>query len=371
MEHFSGNPNSCSDYFKPLFCAPIKADNKLKMKTIYSTAALWMLIFLVGCQSKSDHQQSENRPVKVKVMQIATSAMKMDKCFSGTVEEEKGTVLSFSVMGTVKSLHVGLGERVRKGQLIATLDIQSMQSSYNAAKASLTRAEDGYRRMKELYDKGSLPEIKWIEVQSALQQARAMEEIAAKNLKDGRLYAPYSGVIAQKSVEVGQNVVPGMAVAKLISEEWMKVKIAVPETEIAHVSLRQKATINVPALGGQTFTGVVMEKGIVANTLSRSYEVKIRLENRKSQLMPGMVTEVVLEQAETSPLCVIPASIVQLDEKNQSFVWLNEGGKAKRQIIVCGKFTANGVTVVSGLSSGDAIIIEGQQKVSEGTQIIF
>lgn len=333
--------------------------------------ALLVLITLVGCQSKSENPQSENKPVKVKVMQIAASAMNKDKCFSGTVEEEKGTALSFSVMGTVNELHVGLGQRVKKGQLIATLDTQSMQSSYNAAKATLQQAEDGYRRMKELFDKGSLPEIKWVEAQSGLQQARAMEEIAAKSLKDCQLYAPYSGVIAQTNVEVGQNVAPGIPVAKLISEGLMKVKIAVPETEIARMALQQKAEITVPALGGQTFTGVITEKGIVANPLSRSYEVKIRLENSDPKLMPGMVTEVVLEQAEASSLCVIPASVVQLDEKNRSFVWVNEGGKARKQIICCDKFTANGVTVVSGLSDGDTLIIEGQQKVSEGTPISF
>ena len=341
------------------------------MKQIYSTAALWGLISLVGCQNSSDARLLENKPVKVKVMQVSALTMNKSQCFSGTVEEEKSTSLSFSVMGTVKSLPVGVGERVKKGQLIATLDMQSMQSSYNAAKASLEQAKDAHRRMKELYDKGSLPEIKWVEAQSKLRQACALEEIAAKNLKDCKLYAPYSGVIAQKSVDAGQNVVPGMTVAKLISEELMKVKIAVPETEIAHVALQQKAKILVPALGGSTFAGVVMEKGIVANSLSRSYEVKIRIENAGNQLMPGMVTEVELEQAEALSLLVIPASIVQLDEMNQTFVWVNEGGKASKQTISCGKFTANGVTVTSGLESGDAILVEGQQKVSEGTPISF
>lgn len=337
------------------------------MKKIY-LAALWVSVALAGCQNGSD-RQLENKPVKVKVMQVSALTMNKGRCFSGTVEEEKSTSLSFSVMGTVKSLHVGVGERVKKGQLIATLDMQSMQSSYNVAKASLEQAKDAYRRMKELYDKGSLPEIKWVEVQSKFQQASSMEEIAAKNLKDCKLYAPYSGVIAQKSVETGQNVVPGMTVAKLISENLMKVKIAVPETEIANVALQQKAKVLVPALGGRAFTGVVMEKGIVANTLSRSYEVKIRIENTENQLMPGMVTEVELEQAEALPIFVIPASIVQLDEMNQTFVWVNDGGKARKQKISCGKFTADGVTVTSGLASGDAIIIEGQQKVSEGTQV--
>lgn len=100
------------------------------------------------------------------------------------------------------------GDRVAKGQLIATVDPFSMQSSYDAAKASLAQAEDAYRRMKELYDKGSLPEIKWVEVQSKLQQAKSMEEVARKNLDDCKLYAPFSGIISEKMAEVGQNIMP-------------------------------------------------------------------------------------------------------------------------------------------------------------------
>ena len=101
--------------------------------------------------------------------------------YSGTVEEENGTLLSFSIAGTIQTLNIRLGQHVQAGQLLATLEETSMQSSYNAAKATLEQAEDAYRRMKELHDKGSLPDIKWIEVQSQVEQARSMEQIAKKS----------------------------------------------------------------------------------------------------------------------------------------------------------------------------------------------
>ena len=102
---------------------------------------------------------------------------------------------------------------MRQGQLLATLDEVSMQNTYQAAKAALKQAEDTYQRMKELHEKGSLAEMKWVEVQSKLQQAQSMEAVARKNLTDCQLYAPFSGVIAEKSLEVGQNVVPGVFTA--------------------------------------------------------------------------------------------------------------------------------------------------------------
>lgn len=342
------------------------------MKKIYLTASLFSVILLAGCQ-KNEKQVIENGSVKVKVMQVSTSQDAYYKHFSGTVEEESGTALSFSVMGTVKTTYIALGQHVAKGKLIATLDPVSIQSSYNAAKAALGQAEDAYRRMKELHDKGSLPEMQWVEVQSKLQQARSLEEIAGKNLKDCKLYAPFSGVIAEKSVEIGQNVTPNIPIAKLVTADLLKVKIAVPETEIAGISLAQKAKIAVPALGNRDFSGVVTEKGIVANPLSRSYEVKIRVENAGAGLMPGMVTEVILEKNDTSfsKQYIIPASIVQLDENNRSFVWIEKEGKASKCVINCGDFTSNGVTVVSGLKNGDQVIVEGQQKICEGTVLVF
>lgn len=323
---------------------------------------------LAGCQVKEEKTGGPS-PVRVKVMKVALSEQKTSGRFSGTVEEAAGTPLSFSVMGTVNAVSFRLGDRVEKGQLLASLDATSVRSSYDAAKAALVQAEDAYRRMKELHGKGSLPEIKWVEVQSKLQQARSMEEMARKNLKDCKLYAPFRGVIADKSVEVGQNVIPGMAVGKLLGVSRLKVKISMPESEIASVSLRQKAEIVVPALGSRRFSGMVSEKGIMADPFSRSYEVKIDVADAGGDLMPGMVTEVRLAGADGGTAVIVPARIVQLDEKNRSFVWIDNNGVAEKRVISCGGFSGDGVVVASGLKADDRIIIEGQQKVCNGTRI--
>lgn len=323
---------------------------------------------LAGCQVKEEKTGGPS-PVRVKVMKVALSEQKTSGRFSGTVEEAAGTPLSFSVMGTVNAVSFRLGDRVEKGQLLASLDATSVRSSYDAAKAALVQAEDAYRRMKELHGKGSLPEIKWVEVQSKLQQARSMEEMARKNLKDCKLYAPFSGVIADKSVEVGQNVIPGMAVGKLLGVSRLKVKISMPESEIASVSLHQKAEIVVPALGSRRFSGMVSEKRIMADPFSRSYEMNIDVADAGGDLMPGMVAEVRLAGADGGTAVIVPARIVQLDEKNRSFVWIDNNGVAEKRVISCGDFAGDGVVITSGLKVEDRIIVEGQQKVCNGTKI--
>ena len=220
----------------------------------FSSVWFSLLLLLGGCQDGQE-QVNELQPVNVKTMTVVRGTPSDGSRYSGTVEEQNGTPLSFSVAGTVQAVH---GQRVAAGQLIATLDDASLRNSHAAAQAALEQTEDAYRRMKELHDKGSLPDIKWVEVQSQVEQARSVEQIAAKNLRDCRLYAPYDGVIAAKNVEVGQNVVPGLSVAQLVSTSVLNVKIAVPETEVASVAVGQSAYITVQALGNRSFKGSVV-----------------------------------------------------------------------------------------------------------------
>lgn len=340
------------------------------MKTTLCATAVLLAALLTSCSGQNDPAGSV-KPVKVKVMTVTTDSSAPMSRYSGTVEEENGTALSFATAGTVQTMNVHLGQRVAVGQLIATLDPVSLQSTYNAAQATLQQAEDAYRRLKELHDKGSLPEIKWVEVQSKLEQARSMEQIAAKSLRDSKLYAPYAGMVAEKNVEVGQNVMPGVPVVRLVSTSGLKVKIAVPESEITAVAVGRKATVSVPALGDRTFAAVVTEKGVVAHSLSRSYEVKLRIEGSEHGLMPGMVADVTLapSAADEAAACVVPARIVQIDEHNATFVWTVVHGKAHKTVVDCGEYGTAGVTVIRGLQAGDTVLVEGQQKVCEGTEV--
>lgn len=334
---------------------------------------LTMLVFalcLCSCNKATEVPQKAE-PVKVKVLKVGAASQQETWRFSGTVTEENGGALSFPFMAQIEQIYVGMGSKVKKGQLIARANSTAMKSAHEAAVASLRQAEDAWKRMKELYDKGSLAEIKWVEIQSKLAQARSMEAMARKNLNDCKLYAPYSGVIAEKVAEVGQNVAPGAPVVRLVTGNSLAIKISVPETDISKVYEGQAAQIIIPALGQARLTGNVCEKGVLANPMSRSYEVKIKLSGAQGNVLPGMVAEVYLPTEGATQNYVIPARVLQIDEQNRTFVWLNQKGKATKREIRCGEFTSSGVTVLSGLKDGDEIITEGQQKVCENTPLSF
>ena len=339
------------------------------MKSINQIALALTAVMLSACNAENNKGQAADEAVRVEVTGVNAAAADRTSRYSGTVEEENGSLLSFAVGGTVSRVLVDEGDRVGKGQLIATLDTEQLTHNHTSAQAALAQAEDTYRRMEELHGKGSLPEIKWVEAQTALQRARASEQMARKQLADCRLYAPFSGVISKKFAEKGQNVGAGTQIAKLVAVGRMKVKISVPESEMAQISVGQKADVTIEAIGGASMQATVTEKGVAADPLSRSYDVKLSLPKADRKLLPGMVADVALRGGNTSMACILPAHIVQIDERNNEFVWLAVGGKAVKRIVTVGGFTADGVTVTGGLADGDMVITAGAQKVSEGMRV--
>lgn len=338
----------------------------------YLVVVLAAPFILTGCQDKTVSGLVENKVTKVKVVRVSDSKLTVNKRYSGTVEESTGTSLSFPVPGTIDKVYVKTGDHVVKGQIMASVDTTVIKSSYNAAKAALDQAQDAYNRLKLLHDEKSLADIKWVDIQSKLQQAQSMERMAEKNLKDCYLRAPFSGVVAEKKMETGQNVLPDIPVAKIVTMQQVKVNVSVPEDDIKDIKIGDKAVLHVQSARDGFIEGSVVEKAIVANPLSRSYEVKIAVDNKDNKLLPGMVTEAYITGSnnEVSGV-VLPANVIQIDERNNNFVWINNSGKASKRIVTCGAYTADGVVISEGISNGDEVIIFGQQKVSEGSAITF
>jgi multidrug efflux pump subunit AcrA (membrane-fusion protein) len=154
-------------------------------------------ILLHAC--KKAEQVKQEKIIPVKVMSVGLSDKSNSRNYTGTVEESTAISLGFSSLGTVEQVFVSEGQRVQKGQLLAILNSASAQSSLDAVQATLSRAQNAYDRMVKLHDNGSLPDIKFVEVESGLQQTKSMAAIARKNLDDCKLYAPRSGVIATRS----------------------------------------------------------------------------------------------------------------------------------------------------------------------------
>lgn len=334
------------------------------MKQIYIYIAILVLL-TVSCSRK---EKKDANVISVKTMQVSLATQGITKNYVGTVEEEEGVNVTFTVTGTVKRIMVDEGQFVKAGQALAESDGITIRNAYEMSKVTLEQAEDAYRRMKNLYEKGTLPEIRMVEMESQLQRARSAEAISRHHLESIILRAPWSGYIASKSIHEGANILPGTNGFRLVKIEHMKVNVPVPEKEIGKINVGDDITFKVSALGDRTFAGKVVSKSMAANPISHAYVVKVLVDNKDHALLPGMVANVYIKSYSPTYQLLIPQQAISVSGKDK-FVWLVKGGKATRRNITTGDISNDGVVVESGLSSGEKVIIEGQTYVSEGVSV--
>ena len=351
-----------ADEKKVVFLQPKHRKNRNNMKKFF-----FVVLALAACSGNKNARQEET--IRVVTETASPAVENASTPYVGVIEEEQSTMVSFTGMAVMKSLRVSEGQYVKKGQLLATIDDAQARSSLAAAKSALEQAVDAEARMKKLHDAQSLPDMKWVEVQSKVQQARATVEICQKAVDDCSLVAPCSGVVGSKILGVGETVLPSEPVLTILSIGRVKVRVSVPETEIARIEPQTASRITIDALQGETFSGGIIEKGVAADALTHTYNVRILLDNPQQKLLPGMVAKVALYTEGSTPEITAPVKAVQQTASGQLFVWVAKGGKALRQNVRLGETRGNRIVLAEGVNEGDEIIVEGYQKVSEGTPI--
>lgn len=331
------------------------------------------MVIMGACSNKEKDSGRVEEKVSVAVQEVTSTSTSCKRTYSGVIEAGTSTSVSFATPGTVSGVKFKEGQHIGKGVLMATLDSRSLESAYQSSQSVRRQAEDAFNRMKILHERGSLPEIEWVEVQSKLQQAISADEMAKKALDDTRLYSPISGIIVDKAVEPGQNVMPGIAVCKIVSTDGVKFKINVPEREINSIKMGQSMTVAIPSTGIE-FTGKVVEKGADADAISRSYPVWLSLTNQNGMLKPGMLGEANTgcDIANSEASLSIPIGAVKLNSDNRTFVWIVKDGRTTQRFVEIGNYTDNGeVEITEGLKSGEIVVTGGIQKIGNGTEVTY
>lgn len=333
------------------------------MKRLFFCAALFVV---VGCSSRNTPTVD---PIRVGTVVVETQADINGGTYVGVVEEDNSAALSFPVAGTVAAVFVNEGDYVQKGAPIANLDPTSARQTFEAAKAALEQARDACARLQQLYDTKSLPEIQWIEAQTKLRQAEAAYGIAEKNLNDCKISAPFSGVVGKRQMAVGETALPGMPVVTLLEIGEVKVRFSVPELEIATMAADSRVKVQVPALRDSLLLAGRLEKGAVANPAAHTYDVRAVVDNRNRDLLPGMVCRVSVVPADAVEEIAVPVRAVQQVGGGGHFVWLVQGDSVVRRPVEVSRFVNNDIVISSGLCSGDRIVVDGMQKVGQGSKI--
>lgn len=358
-------------------------------------------LLLVSCAKEQQEVMVESlRPVKYK--EVTRSGGKHVYTFSGVAQSDKEANLSFRVAGTVRTMNVKLGERVKKGQLIATLDpsdysIQADQASASekGSEANLKSAEtqliitrSNFQRIEKLYENNSVPLTEFEQAksnyetaQSSVDAAKTQVTSASKQTESARnqvnytrLTAPFSGVITMLIVEANELVGSGSPVAALSSEKKPEVNVGIPENLISKIKKDQPVTIHFSVLEGEPLKGSVYEVSYAAGS-SPTYPAIIRIDNPSEEIRPGMAAAVTfnLGGEEGKNLLVSPVQAIGEDgQGNFAFVLQkadSTGYIVKKRAVQIGELLPEGFEIKSGLKEGEMVATAGLRSLLDGMKV--
>jgi len=305
-----------------------------------------------------------NAPASVTLAPVRSLRISQKLEALGNARANESVDISTKTSNIVTEVAFRDGERVKRGQVLVQLDSAQARADVAAAQAAVTESETLYNRSRELLNTQALSKSSFDQLEATLKANRARLAAANARLEDTVIRAPFSGRVGLRRVSVGTLVSPGDVITTLDDTSVIKLDFSVPENFLA--SLREGLSIRAtaPAFPGRSFAGSVASIDSRVDMATRSIIVRALLANDDGALKPGMFLNVMLANDEREAL-VIPEEALSPEAERQ-YVYVVADGKVSRREVRIGGRQPGRVEIVSGLSAGERVVVEGTQKVRDG-----
>jgi len=287
------------------------------------------------------------------------------------VEGDEDVTLSAEMPGTVTSVLVKPGDKVSKGQVLATLDDRAIHQQLDAMKANVDMAVTMFNRQKNLWDQKIGSEVQFIQAKTQKESIEKQYASLQEQWDMTRIKSPINGTVDLVNIKVGSAVAPGLTSMRVVNLSNMKVKAEIAESYISKVKKGNDVIIYFPDMGKEINTKLGYS-GQAINPLNRTFNVEIRLDSKAGEFHPNQVAILKIADYTSSNVYVVPVGAVQKSSDGE-FVYVasTQNGKtiAKRKTVTSG-LTYNGFAEIrTGLEPGDKVITVGYQNVIEGDLI--
>lgn len=338
-----------------------------------------------GVQPPGRTAEPESLPVPVRTFKAARIEFTDLLPVLGTVRGQTEVELKFEVNGILRELNFREGDLVREGQVLARLDdsenrlkVQYARSKVETAEAQLKLARKRLEVNQRLYRLGAIIRPKLEESEIEVEQARSQVETARKELAlaenevtKGVLRAPMDGVMGTREVEPGEYVSPQTVVATLMDVNAVYVELGVIERDIERIRIGQRVNVRVDSLPNTTFEGRIDNLAPIIEGKSRTLTAKVKVENTRGQLLPGMFARAEIAVFEKPEALVIPISALRDQDGDGTFdsVFTVEGSQAAVKPVSLGYLTTDYAEITGGLSEGEQVVTEARGALEEGSQV--
>lgn len=309
-------------------------------------------------------QKVNKRPVSV--IKPEVSEFKHYISVQGSLMSDDMVNASSDLGGRVMKLSVKEGQNVRKGQLIADLDMETLDKQRAELVKTLELAEEVYARQERLWSQNIGSELQYLQAKNNKERLEKSLETLDFNKAKSKVYAPISGSVLSLNIKAGEMAGPGMPIVTLLNVSNIKVSAEVPESYLKAIKKGDKIEVELPALG-ETRTATINLIGNAINPANRTFKIEASLRNSDKVLKPNLLANVKLNDYTKADAISIPVELVQQEVGGKSYVYsVQEIGNnltAQKMYVTTGEVQDGKIIINEGLKGDEQLILDGARMV--------
>jgi len=350
------------------------------------TGVCFLSILLCACSPSSENASTAIPvPTPVRVMEIQPMHLPLVAEVVGRLAPNREVTLAAEVGGVIAEYNADIGDRVKKGCVLISLDpsdyrlaLKEAQANLAVARTRLDLAVKAYNRSKSLlprkvitqdaYDKA---EAEYLSARASLEKVTILVDIAKAQLVKTQIRSPFDGHAAARMIEIGQLVGVGQPLMKIVESDPIRINIWLPEKEYVRLDRTDPVSIAIEAFPETVITGTIDRIGITADESTNTFGVEILVDNSNLALKAGMTARVGITTDTIANAILIPQStVLYRSDRNEVFVAGSDNRAILRQVVL-GLSSGDKIEVTEGLSAGDQLIVTGGQFLKPGDTIMI
>jgi len=290
----------------------------------------------------------------------------------GSVKTKENIIIYPEVPGILIDIYVKKGQKVNKGQLLASIDDGGLEQQVSQLEIQANLAQTTFERQKRLWDQKIGSEMAYLQAKSNYEaQNKAVKQLKIQ-LDKTRIKAPFSGVIDDIMTDEGSVVSPGQSpIIRIVNLNNMYIEADVPETYVKDITKNKTVEVEFPVLN-KTMDATISQAGNFINPANRTFKVEVSVPNKDENIKPNMTAKIRINDYKNNTAILIPQGIISENASGQQYVFIvtnkteNNEVQTEKAIITTGKMQGDLIEVLGGIEDGTEIIEEGARSIREG-----
>ena len=320
-----------------------------------------------GCSEKSQPDSNGEIPRNVRVLKLGPETIAEFFEISGPIAPVRGTDLSAQESGPVVALPVDKGQAVGKGKTVLVIERDILKAELEAAKAAFALESYNVDKVKQLHEAGKVSRIELLTAQSSHAQANSRVKVLAERYERAGIKAPFDGVLVDRYVELGQLVIPGQRVCRILDPYTLKLEAYLTDSQVQWVAVGDRATIKMGESRDRAH-GAVSWVGFEADRMTGKFKVEIEIPNPDLKFHSGVIGRARLEKNLVTDVVAIPRDAV-LPGRTGPVAYVVKDDRAFLHSLELGEDQGVMVVVRGGLEPGDQLVVRGHRDLRDGSLV--